>query len=115
MERMKCGKPTTRLQRLQRMQRVQRLERLARSRGTRRGVKAARAMRATQAMRAARLDGSGPGRARPGMTGRQVLALQALAIGGLGVAALIKEFPGLVREIRIWRMVGLRSGSRNQP
>ncbi|MFE9173822.1 hypothetical protein ACFYNZ_30930 [Streptomyces kebangsaanensis] len=46
------------------------------------------------------------------MTGRQVLMAEAAVVGGLVLALLIREMPGLVREIRIWRMVGIRSGSR---
>lgn len=47
-----------------------------------------------------------------GMTGKQVLLAELAVVGGLVLALLIREMPGLVREIRIWRMVGIRSGSR---
>ncbi|WP_181446536.1 hypothetical protein [Streptomyces sp. NTH33] len=47
------------------------------------------------------------------MTGKQVLVAEAAVVGGLVLALLIREMPGLVREIRIWRMVGVRSGSRH--
>ncbi|MGI5347891.1 hypothetical protein ACQEU8_06800 [Streptomyces sp. CA-250714] len=43
---------------------------------------------------------------------RRVLIGQMTAIGVLGLAMFLRELPGLVREIRIWRMVGFRSGSR---
>ncbi|WP_199880959.1 hypothetical protein [Streptomyces kebangsaanensis] len=46
------------------------------------------------------------------MTGRQVLMAEAAVVGGLVLALLVREMPGLVREIRIWRMVGIRPGSR---
>ncbi len=47
-----------------------------------------------------------------GVTGRQVLMAEAAVVGGLVLALLVREMPGLVREIRIWRMVGIRPGSR---
>ncbi|WP_198668628.1 hypothetical protein [Streptomyces triticisoli] len=47
------------------------------------------------------------------MTGKQVVAAELAVVGGLVLALLIKEMPGLVREIRIWRMVGFRAGSRH--
>lgn len=59
------------------------------------------------------------GRQRPGkeqgagMTGKQVLIAEAVVLGGLTLALLAKELPGAMREVRIWRMVGLRSGGRH--
>ncbi|MFF8596229.1 hypothetical protein ACF061_33325 [Streptomyces sp. NPDC015220] len=47
------------------------------------------------------------------MTGKQVLTVEAAVLGGLVLALLVKEMPGLLREIRIWRMVGLRPGARH--
>ncbi|MFB7596544.1 hypothetical protein [Streptomyces sp. NPDC056160] len=47
------------------------------------------------------------------MTGRQVLAAEAAVVGALALALLAKELPGIIREVRIWRMVGLRPGPRN--
>ncbi|WP_306191974.1 MULTISPECIES: hypothetical protein [unclassified Streptomyces] len=47
------------------------------------------------------------------MTGKQVLIAEAAVLGGLALALLVKELPGAVREVRIWRMVGLRPGSRH--
>ena len=47
------------------------------------------------------------------MTGKQVLAAEAVVIGGLALALLVREIPGLVREVRIWRMIGFRAGSRH--
>ncbi|MEU6012297.1 hypothetical protein ACFY0A_29680 [Streptomyces sp. NPDC001698] len=44
------------------------------------------------------------------MTAKQLLAVEAALVGGLVLAALIKEMPGLLREIRIWRMSGRGSG-----
>ncbi|MEW2497980.1 MULTISPECIES: hypothetical protein [Streptomyces] len=39
---------------------------------------------------------------------KRLLIAQALLVGGAAVTLLIREMPGLVREVRIWRMVGLR-------
>ncbi|MGW0997819.1 hypothetical protein [Streptomyces sp. NPDC002520] len=51
--------------------------------------------------------------ARSAMTGRQVLLAQAVLVGGLMLALLVKEIPGMVRELRIYRMTGgLRAGNR---
>ncbi|MEU6478622.1 hypothetical protein ABZ858_17330 [Streptomyces sp. NPDC047017] len=49
------------------------------------------------------------------MTAKHVLAAEAAVVGGLALALLVKELPGIVREIRIWRMVGLRPGGVRQP
>ncbi|GAA0928901.1 hypothetical protein GCM10009549_51590 [Streptomyces thermoalcalitolerans] len=49
-----------------------------------------------------------------GMTGKQVLMTELAVVGGLVLALLIREMPGLVREIRIWRMVGFGSGPRRR-
>ncbi|MGK5545860.1 hypothetical protein ACSNOH_14165 [Streptomyces sp. URMC 127] len=40
---------------------------------------------------------------------RRLLIAQAVVAGAVALGLLVKEFPGLVREVRIWRMVGLRS------
>ncbi|WP_311314966.1 hypothetical protein [Streptomyces naphthomycinicus] len=51
--------------------------------------------------------------ARAGMSGRRLLAAQAALVGSLAVAVFVKEFPGIVRELRIYRMTGgLRAGHR---
>ncbi|MFI9604696.1 MULTISPECIES: hypothetical protein [Streptomyces] len=44
------------------------------------------------------------------MTAKQLLAVEAALVGGLVLAVLIKEMPGLLREIRIWRMSGRGAG-----
>ncbi len=46
------------------------------------------------------------------MTARRVLIAEALIVGGLALTLLVREMPGLVREVRIWRMVAFRHGSR---
>jgi hypothetical protein len=43
---------------------------------------------------------------------KRVLIAEAVIIGGLGLLVMAKEMPGVVREIRIWRMSGLGSRSR---
>ncbi|MFI9722181.1 hypothetical protein ACIHFE_21375 [Streptomyces sp. NPDC052396] len=43
---------------------------------------------------------------------KRLLIIQAVVAGAAALALLIKEFPGLVREIRLWRMAGVRAGSR---
>ncbi|MFR9796522.1 hypothetical protein ACL02U_11550 [Streptomyces sp. MS06] len=47
------------------------------------------------------------------LTARRVLTAQAVLVGGAVLALLIREIPALVREIRIWRMADLGSGSRH--
>jgi hypothetical protein len=47
------------------------------------------------------------------MTAKQVLAAEIAVVGGLALALLVKEMPGIVREVRIWRMVGVRARSRH--
>ncbi|GHF06339.1 hypothetical protein GCM10014715_72960 [Streptomyces spiralis] len=47
------------------------------------------------------------------MTAKRMLVAEAVVVGGLALALLVKEMPGIVREVRIWRMVGLRAGSRH--
>jgi hypothetical protein len=46
------------------------------------------------------------------MTAGQLLAVEVALAGAALIALLVKEKPGLVREIRIWRMIGYRAGSR---
>ncbi|MGW3495954.1 hypothetical protein [Streptomyces sp. NPDC001020] len=46
------------------------------------------------------------------ITAKRVLIAQALIVGGLAVVLMAREMPGLMREVRIWRMVGFRAGSR---
>ncbi|MEU0333953.1 hypothetical protein [Streptomyces sp. NPDC006193] len=49
------------------------------------------------------------------MTGRQLLVAEATLIGGLLVALLVKEYPGIVREVRIYRMTGGLRAHRRYP
>lgn len=37
---------------------------------------------------------------------KRVLIAQAVVIGVALLVLMVKEYPGLIREIRIWRMVG---------
>lgn len=47
------------------------------------------------------------------LTARRVLTAQAVLVGGGVLALLIREIPGIMREIRIWRMAAFPSGSRH--
>ncbi|MFI2435963.1 hypothetical protein [Streptomyces sp. NPDC018693] len=49
----------------------------------------------------------------PQLTARRVLTAQAVLVSGAALALLIREIPGLVREVRIWRMAGFPSGSHH--
>ncbi|WP_205614440.1 hypothetical protein [Streptomyces dangxiongensis] len=53
--------------------------------------------------------------ARAEMSGRRVLLVQAALAGGLAAALFVKEFPGLVREVRIYRMTGGLRARRRYP
>ncbi|MFF6998910.1 hypothetical protein ACFY93_28705 [Streptomyces sp. NPDC008313] len=43
---------------------------------------------------------------------RRVLIAQAVLVTGAAAALVAMEYPGLVREIKIWRMMGTSSGAR---
>ncbi|MFR9673293.1 hypothetical protein [Streptomyces sp. TR06-5] len=43
---------------------------------------------------------------------KRVLLAQALLAGGIVVTIVLRELPGLAREIKIWRMAGNSSGVR---
>ena len=53
--------------------------------------------------------------ARSAVSGRQVLLAQAVLVGGLALALLLKELPGVVRELRIYRMTGGIRANRRYP
>ncbi|MFF1284792.1 hypothetical protein [Streptomyces sp. NPDC058299] len=55
------------------------------------------------------------GTARAEMSGRRLLLVQAALVGGLAAALVVKEFPGLVREVRIYRMTGGLRARRRYP
>ncbi|MEU6383558.1 hypothetical protein ABZ847_08335 [Streptomyces bauhiniae] len=48
-------------------------------------------------------------------TGRRVLVAQAAVLAGLTLLLLVKEVPGMVREIKIYRMTGGRRALRRYP
>ncbi|MFF8908598.1 hypothetical protein [Streptomyces olivaceoviridis] len=50
--------------------------------------------------------------ARTGTTAQRVLIAQGVALGALALGLLVLELPGIVREVRIWRMINLRSGAK---
>lgn len=52
---------------------------------------------------------------RSGMSGRQLLVMQAAMIGGLAMTLFVKELPGIVRELRIYRMTGGMRANRRYP
>ncbi|MFJ4582617.1 hypothetical protein [Streptomyces echinatus] len=49
------------------------------------------------------------------MSGRQLLVAQAALVGGVITALFVKEFPGIVRELRIYRMTGGLRAHRRYP
>ncbi len=52
-------------------------------------------------------------RRRAGTSGQRVLMAEAALVGALGLALLLREWPSLRREARIWRMAGgFRAGRR---
>ncbi|MER6071690.1 hypothetical protein ABT187_23135 [Streptomyces sp. NPDC001817] len=52
---------------------------------------------------------------RPGISGRQLLAAQAAVVGSLVAALFIRELPGIMRELRIYRMTGGLRANRRYP
>ncbi|MFD8912794.1 hypothetical protein [Streptomyces sp. NPDC059575] len=44
--------------------------------------------------------------AEPLISGKQVLIAQAALLAGLTLLLLVKEVPGMVRELKIYRMTG---------
>ncbi|MFF4394415.1 hypothetical protein [Streptomyces sp. NPDC001480] len=52
-------------------------------------------------------------RTRTTVTAKGVLTAQAVLVGSAALALLAWELPGLMREIRIWRMAGSSSGVRH--
>ncbi|MFF8731895.1 hypothetical protein ACF073_36275 [Streptomyces sp. NPDC015171] len=52
---------------------------------------------------------------RPALSGRQVLIAQTTLFGGLLLALFVKELPGMVRELRIYRMTGGLRANRRYP
>ncbi|BDH05958.1 MULTISPECIES: hypothetical protein [Streptomyces] len=48
-------------------------------------------------------------------TGRRVLVAQAAVLAGLTVLLLVKEVPGMIREIKIYRMTGGLRTARRHP
>ena len=52
------------------------------------------------------------GAAPTGSTAQRVLIAQGLVLGAAALALLAHELPGIIREVRIWRMINLRSGAK---
>ncbi|MFF9227792.1 hypothetical protein ACF1BD_14830 [Streptomyces sp. NPDC014803] len=55
------------------------------------------------------------GTVRRGLSGRQLLAAQGALAGGVVAALIVKELPGIVRELRIYRMTGGLRARRRYP
>ncbi len=49
------------------------------------------------------------------MSGRQLLVAQAAVVGSLVTALIVKELPGILREVRIYRMTGGLRAHRRYP
>ena len=49
------------------------------------------------------------------MSGRQLLAAQAAVVGSMVAALVVKELPGIMRELRIYRMTGGLRANRRYP
>ncbi|MEU9475914.1 hypothetical protein [Streptomyces sp. NPDC048191] len=52
---------------------------------------------------------------RTGMSGRQLLMAQAAVVGSMAAALIVKELPGIMRELRIYRMTGGLRAKRRYP
>ncbi|MFF9363608.1 hypothetical protein [Streptomyces griseoluteus] len=48
-------------------------------------------------------------------TGRRVLIAQAAVLAGLTLLLVVSEVPGIIREIKIYRMTGGRRALRRYP
>ncbi|MBJ7906932.1 hypothetical protein ABZW47_06325 [Streptomyces sp. NPDC004549] len=53
--------------------------------------------------------------AEPLISGKQVLIAQAALLAGLTLLLLVKEVPGMVRELKIYRMTGGLGAGRRYP
>ncbi|MEV0976438.1 hypothetical protein [Streptomyces sp. NPDC049915] len=63
-------------------------------------------MKAMKAMNAMNTAGRRRRTARRGLSGRQLLAAQGALAGSVVAVLIVKELPGIVRELRIYRMTG---------
>jgi hypothetical protein len=46
------------------------------------------------------------------MTAQRLLLAQGALLGAAALVMLVRELPGIRREVRIWRMINLRSGAK---
>ncbi|MEU2060786.1 hypothetical protein [Streptomyces sp. NPDC013455] len=76
------------------------------------GMKLKRAGAKAAAVAAGVRAGRAAAGTRTGWTARRVLVAEAAVVGGLVLTMLVRELPGIRREVRIWRMINLRSGAR---
>ncbi|MEV6115318.1 hypothetical protein AB0L59_23105 [Streptomyces sp. NPDC052109] len=49
------------------------------------------------------------------MSGRQLLVAQGTVVGSVLAALFVKELPGIMRELRIYRMTGGLRANRRYP
>ncbi|CAM5583907.1 MULTISPECIES: hypothetical protein [Streptomyces] len=49
------------------------------------------------------------------MNAKRILMAEGALLGGAALALLVAEFPGIVREVRLWRMAGFRSPGPGNP
>jgi hypothetical protein len=47
------------------------------------------------------------------MNARRILTAQAVLVGGALAALILRELPGIMREARIFRIVGVSTGARH--
>ncbi|MEU2714347.1 hypothetical protein [Streptomyces sp. NPDC007205] len=50
--------------------------------------------------------------ARAGRSAQRMLRAEAAVLGAAALVLLVRELPGIRREVRIWRMINLRSGAK---
>jgi hypothetical protein len=63
-------------------------------------------------MRTYRTRRAAAAQARKGMTAQRLLLAQGALLGAAALVMLVRELPGIRREVRIWRMINLRSGAK---
>ncbi|MFD5272251.1 hypothetical protein [Streptomyces sp. NPDC058335] len=49
------------------------------------------------------------------MNAKRIVMAEAVVLGGVALALLVAEFPGIVREVRLWRMAGFRQPGPGNP
>ncbi|MGW0336983.1 hypothetical protein ACWD0J_35005 [Streptomyces sp. NPDC003011] len=49
------------------------------------------------------------------MNAKRIVMAEVVVLGGAALALLVAEFPGIVREVRLWRMAGFRRPGPGNP